>query len=153
MTYECITFLKWFMQESIEKLYYHKSSKPLLSGITANANEEDYAYFIFDAYETDGIIFLYVDHDGQGIENWFGSDIEEEDGGENKDEIDNLRDVEVYINEDIIIMNKTHGDEFLTKLCAEEEDENDNIDDDDEGEKSFKKHTSNNLNTLKNKIK
>ncbi|CAH1435724.1 unnamed protein product [Lactuca virosa] len=81
MTYgECITFLERFMQESIKKLYYCEPCKPLISGITAIANDEDYGGFIFQAYETDGKICTYVDHDGQGIEDWFGSEIEEEDG-------------------------------------------------------------------------
>ncbi|CAH1446979.1 unnamed protein product [Lactuca virosa] len=101
---ECITFLEWVMQESINKLYYCEPGKPLLYGITAIRNDGDYASFIFDAYGADGLTSLYVDHDGQGIEEWFGSEIEEEedgddsciDGGENEDEIDNLRDMEAY---------------------------------------------------------
>lgn len=134
MTYsECITFLERFMQESIKKLYYCEPGKPLIYGITAIANDEDYGGFIFHAYGTDGKICMYVDHDGQGIEDWFGSEIEEEDGddscidgGENEDEIDNLTDVDVDFNEDIVTMNRTKGDEFLNRLCGEEEEGNDN---------------------------
>ncbi|CAI9288092.1 unnamed protein product [Lactuca saligna] len=81
MTYgECVTFLERFMQESIKKLYYCEPGKPLISGITAIANDADYGGFIFQAYGTDGKICMYVDHDGQGIEDWFGSEIEEGDG-------------------------------------------------------------------------
>ncbi|CAI9298295.1 unnamed protein product [Lactuca saligna] len=83
---------------------------------------------------------MYVDHDGQVIEDWFGFEIEEEggddsyvDGGENEDEIDYLTNVDVDFNEDIITMNRTKGDEFLNRLCGEEEVGNDNnIDDDDD---------------------
>ncbi|CAH1419145.1 unnamed protein product [Lactuca virosa] len=107
---------------------------PSLSGITAIRNDGDYASFIFYAYGANSLISLYVDHDGQGIEDWFGSEIEDEEdgddscinGGKNEDEIDNLRDVEVDFNDDVVIMNKTKGDEFLSKLCGEEEEGNDN---------------------------
>ncbi|CAH1427134.1 unnamed protein product [Lactuca virosa] len=82
MTYsEFITFLEWFKQKSIKKLYYYEPGKPLLYGITAILNDGDYASFIFYGYVTDGIISLYVDHYGQGIEDWFGTEIEEEEDG------------------------------------------------------------------------
>nr|KAJ0215458.1 hypothetical protein LSAT_V11C300133140 [Lactuca sativa] len=141
MTYgECITFLGQFMQESIKKLYYSKPGKPLIYGIIVIANDEDYGGFIFQAYGKDGKICMYVDHDGQGIENLVGSQIEEDNGddssingGENEEKIDNLTDVDVEFNEDIITMNKTKGDEFLNRLCGEEEEGNgNNIDDDDD---------------------
>ncbi|CAI9275651.1 unnamed protein product [Lactuca saligna] len=142
MTYgECITFFKRFMQESIKKLYYCKPGKPLMFGIISVAKDEDYGGFIFQAYGTDGKLYMYVDHDGQGIEDWFGSEIEKEDGddscfdgGENEDEIDNLTDLDVDFNEDIVTTNRTKGDEFLNRLCGKEEEGNDNnIDDDDDG--------------------
>ncbi|CAH1415888.1 unnamed protein product [Lactuca virosa] len=123
---ECITFLERFMQEIIKKLYYCEPGKPLISGITVIANDEDYGGFIFQAYRTDGKICMYVDHDGQRIEDWFGSEIDEEDGddscidgGENEEEIDNLTDVDVDFNEGIVTMNRTKGDEFLNRLCGE----------------------------------
>ncbi|CAI9299041.1 unnamed protein product [Lactuca saligna] len=130
---ECITFLERFMQESINKLYYYEIRKSLLSGLTVIRNDGEYATFIFDAYGADGLIYIYVDHDGKGIED-FGSKIEEEehgdnsyiDGGENEDEVNNHRDVEVEFNVDIVNMNKTKGDEFLSELCGEEEEGNDN---------------------------
>ncbi|CAI9291989.1 unnamed protein product [Lactuca saligna] len=91
MTYdECITFLERFMQESIKKLYYCEPGKPLISGITAITNDEDYGGFIFQAYGTD------EDEDGDD------SCIK---GGENNDEIDSLTDVDVDFNEDIVTMN------------------------------------------------
>ncbi|CAH1412312.1 unnamed protein product [Lactuca virosa] len=75
-----------------------------------------------------------------GIEDWFGSEIEEEDGddscidgGKNEEEIDNLTDVDVDFSEVIVTMNRTKGDELLNRLCGEEEEGNDNnIDDDDD---------------------
>ncbi|CAI9301641.1 unnamed protein product [Lactuca saligna] len=144
MTYsECITFLERFMQESIKKLYYCESGKPLLYGITIIRNDGDYATFIFDAFGPDVYISLYVDHDGQGIEDWFGFEIETEkedgddsciDGGANENKIDNLNDVDVEFNEDMVTMNRTQGDEFMNKLRAEEEERNDNNIDDDGGE-------------------
>ncbi|CAH1451777.1 unnamed protein product [Lactuca virosa] len=128
------------MQGSIKKLYFCEPCKPLIYGITAIANDEDYGGFIFHAYGTDGKIYMYVDHNGQGIDDWFGSDVEEEDGddsridgGENEDEIDNLIDVDVDFNEDIVTMNRTKGDDFLNKLCGKEEEGNDNNIDDDDG--------------------
>ncbi|CAI9279569.1 unnamed protein product [Lactuca saligna] len=113
--------------------FSYNHGKPLISGITTIAKDEDCGGFIFHAYGTDGKICMYVDHDGQGIEDWFGSEIEEEDGddscidgGENEDEIDNLTDVDVDFNKDTVTMNKTKGDEFLNRLCSEEEEGNDN---------------------------
>ncbi|CAI9290558.1 unnamed protein product [Lactuca saligna] len=107
--------------------------KPLISGITTIVNDEEYGDFIFHAYGTNGKICMYVDHDGQGIEDWFGSKIEEEDGddccidgGENEEEIDSLANVDVDFNEDIVTMNRTKGDEFLNRLCGEDEEGNDN---------------------------
>ncbi|CAI9259569.1 unnamed protein product [Lactuca saligna] len=112
MTYsECITFLERFMQESIKKLYYCELGNPLISGITVIRNDGDY-----DAFGVDGFISLYPDHDGQGIEDWFGFEIEIEeedgddsciDGGENEIKFDNLKDVDVEFNEDILIMSRT----------------------------------------------
>lgn len=76
---------------------------------------------------------------GEGIE--VVSEIKEEDDdlciddGENEEEINNLRDMDVDFDEDIVTMNKTKGDEFLSKLCSEEEANDNNRDDeDDEGE-------------------
>ncbi|CAH1423348.1 unnamed protein product [Lactuca virosa] len=128
------------MQESIKKLYYCEPGKPLISGITAIVNDEDYGGFIFHAYGTDGKICMYVDHDGKGMDDWFGFDVEEEDGNnvcidgdKNEDEIGNLTGVDPDFNEDIVTMNRTKGDDFLNKLCGEEEDGNDNNIDDDVG--------------------
>ncbi|CAI9301626.1 unnamed protein product [Lactuca saligna] len=112
MTYgECITFLERFMQEIIKKLYYCEPGKPLISGITAIANDEDYGGFIFHVYRT------YEEEDG---------DDSSIDGGENEEEIDSLTDVDVDFNKDIVTMNRTKGDEFLNRLCGEDEEGNDN---------------------------
>nr|KAJ0199011.1 hypothetical protein LSAT_V11C600310970 [Lactuca sativa] len=125
MTYsECITFLEWFMQESINKLYYCEPDKPLLSGITAIRNDGDYVSFIFYAF---GVDEEEEEDDDDDVDPCI-------DGGENEDEIDNLMDVEVDFNEDILTMNIIQGDDFMNKLCVEEEEGNDNNIDDDGGE-------------------
>ncbi|CAH1427135.1 unnamed protein product [Lactuca virosa] len=56
------------------------------------------------------------------------------DGGENEDETENHRDVEVDFNEDEDTMNITKGDDFLSELFSEDEEANDNnIGDDADG--------------------
>ncbi|CAI9289619.1 unnamed protein product [Lactuca saligna] len=83
--------------------FSYNHGKPLLFGITTIRNDGGHASYIFYAFGILDFISRYVDHDSQGIEDWFGSEIEEEDdddvdscfdGGENEDEIDNLTDVE-----------------------------------------------------------
>ncbi|CAI9302980.1 unnamed protein product [Lactuca saligna] len=105
-----------------KKLYYYERGAPLLNGLTPISNEMEYAGFIFDAYGTHGQISLYVDHIGDGINDMFESEGAHDDhdscisGG--NDEIGPLRDVIVDFNEEIVTMNRTCNDEFLTKLCA-----------------------------------
>ncbi|CAH1428932.1 unnamed protein product [Lactuca virosa] len=106
----------------LQNLFSYNHGKPLLSGIIAIRNDGEYATFVFYAYGVDGLVSLYVDHDGKGIEDWFASQIEEEegddsyiDGGENEDEIDNLRDVEsnmvviqsMMMVKEVVMMDKT----------------------------------------------
>lgn len=62
-----------------------------------------------------------MDHVCLGMENLYGYELKEEDckdscidSGENEEEIDNLRYVEVDFSEDIVTMNRTKGDEFLS---------------------------------------
>ena len=89
------------------------------------SNEMEYAGFIFDVYGTDGQISLFVDRIGDGIDDMYESEGGDDDhdscisGGDN--DIGTLRDVTVDFNEEIVTMNRTCIDEFLTKLCAQKE--------------------------------
>ena len=68
MTYsDCVTFLEHFMHEEIKKLYYYEVEKALCDGIRPILDDVDYVAFIYDAYGIDDIIFVYVDHDGDGL--------------------------------------------------------------------------------------
>ncbi|CAH1438596.1 unnamed protein product [Lactuca virosa] len=67
-----VTRLECYMQEEFKKVYYYESDKTLPEGIRPIANDVHYASFIFDAYGTYGKIYVYVDHYGVEIEQWFG---------------------------------------------------------------------------------
>nr|KAJ0196437.1 hypothetical protein LSAT_V11C700373310 [Lactuca sativa] len=64
--------------------------------------------FIFDAYRTYGIIYVYSELVGFGVDGWFVDDEEEDDNhescidGENRDNIDELRNGNVEFNEDVM---------------------------------------------------
>lgn len=101
-----------------------------MEGICPIANDVDYATFLFDAYGTDGKNYVYVDHVGAEIEEWFGDEVDEEDecdsyimGGDNEDESDNLMDVGIDSTSETVVMNKTTNDDFLSKLCASDEED------------------------------
>nr|KAJ0193917.1 hypothetical protein LSAT_V11C800435760 [Lactuca sativa] len=90
--------------------------------------------FIFDAYGTDGVISVYVDHIGVGVDGWHDDDEHESCiDGENEDNIDELRNVAFEFNEDVVHMNRTSNDPFLSKLCVDDDDDANNIVDDDNG--------------------
>lgn len=55
------------MHEEIKKLYYYEVEKALCDGIRPILDDVDYVAFIFDAYATNGIISVYVDHDGDEL--------------------------------------------------------------------------------------
>ncbi|CAH1441075.1 unnamed protein product [Lactuca virosa] len=110
MTYsECVTFFEHFMHEDCKTLYYGEPGISLMQG---------HAAFIFDAYGTDGIIYVYVDHIGVGVDGWFDDEDNDDDGrdscidGENEDNIDELRNVELEFNDDVVHMNMTSNDPF-----------------------------------------
>ncbi|CAH1436383.1 unnamed protein product [Lactuca virosa] len=90
-----------------------------MEGLNPISDDVEYAAFIFDAYGTNGIISVYVDHIGVGVDGWFDDEDNDDDAcescidGENEDNIDELRNVEFEINEDVVHMNRTSNDPFL----------------------------------------
>ncbi|CAI9292680.1 unnamed protein product [Lactuca saligna] len=100
-------------------------------------DDVEYVGFIFDDYGTNGKNFVYVDHVGSGIEGWFDDEENPKDEHESCiDGVDNddLMDVEVEFNKDVVIMNKTYKDTFLSKLCVDvDKEEDNNIVNDDNG--------------------
>nr|KAJ0209809.1 hypothetical protein LSAT_V11C400172910 [Lactuca sativa] len=109
-----------------------------MEGLNPILDDVEYATFIFDAYGTDGVISIYVDHIGVGVDGWLDdkdSDDEEHEScidGENEDNIDELWNVSFEFNEDVVHMNRTSNDPFLSKLCVDD-DKDKNIVDDDNG--------------------
>ncbi|CAI9278727.1 unnamed protein product [Lactuca saligna] len=107
----------------MKNLYYREPEKSLCDDIRPTSYDVDYPFFIFDAYGTNGIILVYVDHVGDGSEWWFDEEQNEDDGDDScfdsVENGDNQRDVEVENDEDFIPMNRTSQDPFLSKLCVE----------------------------------
>ncbi|KAL7602969.1 hypothetical protein Lser_V15G16880 [Lactuca serriola] len=139
MTYfEFVTFCERFMHEDCKKFYYCEPYMSLMEGLNPISDDVEYSAFIFDAYGTDGIISVYVDHIGVGVDGWLDDEDNDDDehesciDGENEDNIDELRNVAFEFNEDVVHMNRTSNDPFLSKLCVDDEDAN-NIADDDNG--------------------
>ena len=137
MTYsEFVTFCERFMHEECKKFYYCEPENSLMEGLNPISNDVEYATFIFDAYGIDGIISVYVDHIGVGVDGWHDDEDNDDDehesciDGENEDNIDELRNVAFEFNEDVVHMNRTSNDPFLSKLCVDDEDENNIVDDD-----------------------
>ncbi|CAH1423435.1 unnamed protein product [Lactuca virosa] len=84
-----------------------------LSGLTYSEFVTWLQPFILDAYRTDGKIYVYVNQVGVEIVQWFGDELNEEDGhdssimgGDIEDELDNLMDVVVDSTSETVIMNK-----------------------------------------------
>lgn len=84
--------------------------------------------FYFYSYRLDDEISIYMDHVGDGLDDLFDFEKEDDDidscnivGGENEEDIGNLIDIGIKHTEEKIIMNKICNDEFLSKLCAHEE--------------------------------
>ncbi|CAH1427337.1 unnamed protein product [Lactuca virosa] len=120
MTYsQCTTFFKRFMHEDCKKLYYCEPCISLVEWLNPNSDDVEYATFIFDAYGTDGVIFVYVDRIGVGFDGWLDDEDNDDDGrescidGENEDSIDELRNVELEFNDDVVHMNRTSNDPFV----------------------------------------
>nr|KAJ0192741.1 hypothetical protein LSAT_V11C800426100 [Lactuca sativa] len=132
MTYsEFVTFCERFMHEECKKFYYCEPDMSLMEGLNPISDDVEYSAFIFDAYGTDGVISVYVDHIGVGVDGWHDDDEHESCiDGENEDNIDELRNVAFEFNEDVMHMNRTSNDPFLSKLCVDDEDANNIVDDD-----------------------
>ncbi|CAI9270212.1 unnamed protein product [Lactuca saligna] len=134
--YEFVTFCERFMHEECKKFYYCEPGNSLMEGINPISNDVEYVAFIFDAYGTDGVISVYVDHIGVGVDGWLDDEDNDDDehehciDGENEDNIDELRKVAFEINEDVVYMNRTSNDPFLSKLCVDDEEDNYIVDDD-----------------------
>nr|KAJ0213528.1 hypothetical protein LSAT_V11C400164660 [Lactuca sativa] len=128
MTYfEFVTFCERFMHEECKKFYYCEPGNSLMEGLNPISDDVEYVAFIFYAYGTDGVISVYVDHIGVDNDN---DEHESCIDGENEDNIDELRNVAFEFNEDVVLMNKTSNDPFLSKLCVDDDDENNIVDDD-----------------------
>ncbi|CAI9303910.1 unnamed protein product [Lactuca saligna] len=136
--YEFVTFCERFMHEECKKFYYCEPDMSFMEGLNPISDDMEYSAFIFDAYGTDGVILVYVDHIGVGVDGWHddedNDDDEHESGidGENEDNIDELRNVAFEFNEDVVHMNRTSNDPFLSVckgelLCAIGRDANDKI--------------------------
>nr|KAJ0218784.1 hypothetical protein LSAT_V11C300131960 [Lactuca sativa] len=134
--YEFVNFFERFMHEECKKFYYCEPGNSLMEGLNPISNDVEYVAFIFDAYGTDGVISVYVDHIGVGVDGWLDdddNDVDEHDScidGENEDNIDEVRNVAFEFNEVVVYMNRTSNDPFLSKLCVDHEDENNIVDDD-----------------------
>ncbi|CAI9279346.1 unnamed protein product [Lactuca saligna] len=115
MTYsEFVTFCERFMHEECRKYYYCEPDMSFMEGLNP-----EYSSFIFDAYGTDGVISVYVDHIGVGVDGWHDDEDNDDDehdpciDGENEDNIDELRNVAFEFNEDVVHMNRTSNDPLL----------------------------------------
>nr|KAJ0227772.1 hypothetical protein LSAT_V11C100021380 [Lactuca sativa] len=134
--YEFVNFFERFMHEECKKFYYCEPGNSLMEGLNPISNDVEYVAFIFDAYGTDGVISVYVDHIGVGVDGWLNdddNDVDEHEScidGENEDNIDEVRNVAFEFNEVVVHMNRTSNDPFLSKLCVDDEDENNIVDDD-----------------------
>nr|KAJ0218340.1 hypothetical protein LSAT_V11C300124680 [Lactuca sativa] len=120
MTYsEFVTFYECFMHEECKTFYYCEPGNSLMEGLNPILDDVEYAAFIFDAYGTDGVISIYVDHIGVSVDGWFNDEDNDDDehesciNGENEDNIDELRNVVFEINEDVVHMNRTSNNPFL----------------------------------------
>ncbi|CAI9297318.1 unnamed protein product [Lactuca saligna] len=122
---EFVTRIQGYMQEEFKKVYYYEPDETLVEGLCLIANDVHYVGFIFDAYRTDGNLFVYIDHSGVVIEQWFGDELNERDdrdscimGGDNEDELDNLIDTGVDSTSKIVIINRTLNEYIWSKLNA-----------------------------------
>ncbi|CAI9268583.1 unnamed protein product [Lactuca saligna] len=112
---ECVTFFKCFMHEKCKKMYYCEPCLFLMDGLNPILDYVEFTALIFDAYGTDGIIYVYIDNVGVGVDGWFNDDDHESCiDGENEDNICELRNVDVEFDEDVVIMNRTSNDPFLS---------------------------------------
>nr|KAJ0197285.1 hypothetical protein LSAT_V11C700374720 [Lactuca sativa] len=103
------------MHEECKKFYYYEPNMSFMEGLNPISDDVEYSAFIFDAYGTDGVILVYMDHIGVGVDGWH--DDEDNDDDEHESCID-------------VHMNRTSNDPFLSKLCVDDEDANNIVDDD-----------------------
>nr|KAJ0186763.1 hypothetical protein LSAT_V11C900457920 [Lactuca sativa] len=108
-----------------------------MEGLNPISDDVEYATFIFDTYGKDGIISIYVYRIRVGVDGWFDDEDNDDDGresyidGENEYNIYELRDVDSEFNDDVVHMNMTSNDPFLSKLRVDEEEDNNIVYDDD----------------------
>ncbi|CAH1445607.1 unnamed protein product [Lactuca virosa] len=132
----CCEFLERLVGEPFEKLYYSTCDQTMANGFTVIANEMDYQVFIDVSYQApERPIDLYLDHIGEGFEDWFDEESDESGSvihGDDKEPSQGIPDLEpAYIfdggledkinGEYCTPLNKTKDDEFLNKLCPEGE--------------------------------
>ncbi|CAI9266735.1 unnamed protein product [Lactuca saligna] len=133
---EFVTFCERFMHEECKKFYYCEPDMSFMEGLNPISDDVEYSAFIFDAYGTDGVISVYVDHIRVGVDGWHDDEDNDDNehesciDGENEDNIDELRNVAFEFNEDVVHMNRTSNDPFLSKLCVDDEDANNIVNDD-----------------------
>ncbi|CAI9271152.1 unnamed protein product [Lactuca saligna] len=153
--YEFVTFCECFMYEECKKFYYCEPGNSLMEGLNPISNDVEYATFIFYAYGTYGVISVYVNHIGVGVDWWLDDEDNDDDDehescidGENEYNIYELRKVAFEINEDVVHMNRTSNDPFLSKLCVDDEEDNYIVDDDNGREVELKIQTHSIFNEL-----
>ncbi|CAH1431641.1 unnamed protein product [Lactuca virosa] len=71
---ECFAFLERAIREEFENLYYCIPNNPLSGWIHPIVDDLDYAQFIDTGYEY-GEISIYVDCNGNGLEEWWDDDM------------------------------------------------------------------------------
>ncbi|CAH1414773.1 unnamed protein product [Lactuca virosa] len=130
----CCEFLDRFVGEPFEKLYYLARDLTMANGLRVITNEMDYQVFIDVAYQSpERPIDLYLDHIGEGFEDWFDEESDESGSvikGDDKETAQGIPDREPAYMFDAGLddeingkyctpLNKTKDDEFLNKLCPE----------------------------------
>ncbi|CAH1453077.1 unnamed protein product [Lactuca virosa] len=74
----CCEFLERFVGEPFEKLYYSSRDLTMANGLRVITNEMDYQVFIVVSYQSpERSIDLYLDHIGEGFEDWFDEESDE----------------------------------------------------------------------------
>ena len=134
-----VAFLERFTGETFEKLYYSQRNRPFKTGIRYIEDDVDYAMFLDTGFEApEDPISIYLDHSGDGLAELFDSESDgsghvtngeesEKDPEGGLPEEDQFPDAIRYnagLEDEIIHdetvdanLNKTNGDEFLSKLC------------------------------------
>lgn len=147
--HECGSWLEIYVGVPCEKLYYCIPNRPLSQDIRLIENDLDYGKFLEDANQAfteseTKEISLFMDHTGSGLEEWFDEEMNfvvnsEEEGSviqskneeteavsketNEEEEVPGFQDLEDMIGDhEIPKMNKTADDEFLSKMCPEDED-------------------------------